>query len=318
MTPVTVDWARWRDQQVRDLAWCCLAPPLMESLPGTDATAWRAPASPDLTDWLDTLAADPEPLRRHLARVKSTRLGVYFEALWVFFWQHHPAVELLAYNRQVNRDGQTRGAFDFLLLDRRDGGRQYLHLEAAVKFYAGAHAGSTRWRDWVGPDSRDTLERKLTHLCQHQLPLSQDPELGQWRPVPGPPLAAFARRTLLAGRFYAPWETPRHLPAGGNRLLPMALWCHRHRFEEVMRQCFHGRRGKILDRHQWLAPALDEGDLHCGENLSRQLPQPLPRARQVAFFPGAGSGGPLPGVEECRLFVMPDHWPSTATPERNT
>ncbi len=318
MTPATIDWTRWRDQQVRDLAWCCLTPPLMQSLPGTDARPWQVSETAALLPWLDQLAAAPEPLRRHLSGLNSSRLGVYFESLWVFFWQQQPTVELLAYNRQVNRHGKTLGAFDFLLQDKQGGRPQYYHLEAAVKFYLGSSFTSTHWRDWVGPNCQDTLERKLTHLRDHQLPLSQTPALSEWQPVSGIPLTAFARRTLLAGRFYAPWQAPQLLPQGGNPCLSTSMWCHRHQLGKVSESLFRGRQAKILRRQQWLAPALDEGDLNDITTIVQQIPLSMERALQLAIFPPASAASQRSAVEACRLFVMPDHWPNTATPERST
>jgi len=318
MPPTHIDWTRWCDQQVRDLAWCCLTPPLMSSLPATDATPWQVEASPALLQWLDQLAADPEPLKRHLAAVKSTRLGLYFEQLWIFLWQQDPAMELLSHNQQITRQGKTLGAFDFLLQDQSAGQSRYWHLEAALKFYLGSHPTSRQWQDWTGPNTEDTLAHKLNRLRTHQLRLSQLPEWQNWQPASGIPLSAFARRTLLAGRFYAPWQTPQLLPDGGNPLLDKALWCHRQDLDKVLQKVVQSGRGKILSRQQWLAPALNEGDLESFDTLAGQLPNALSHALQLAFFQPAKESNTMPMIETLRLFVLPDHWPNTATPERNT
>lgn len=312
-----IDWRRWRHQAVRDLAWCCIAPELMTHLPATDATAYQPPLTPETLHWLDSLEQSPEPLQRHLHRVKSTRLGIYFEALWTYFWQHQPHTQLLAYNRQVQREGKTFGAFDFLLAENSAHRQQFLHVELALKFYLGASAGSGHWCDWVGPNSRDTLENKLQHLCSHQLPLSQHAELATLQVMPGVPLSVFQRRYLLRGYFFAPWQDPALQPHHANTALPRQLWCRRGELEQLLDQVFSGTRCKILLRNQWLSPALADDNLLPAQSLLAALGTET-KALQVAMFTAGESQRCQAGVESQRLFVVPDYWPNTATPERST
>lgn len=318
VTPAdTIDWARWRQQPVRDLAWCCIAPELITHLPATDATAYQPRLTPETLRWLDSLEQNPAPLQRHLSGVKSTRLGIYFEALWTYFWQHQRGIQLLAYNRQVQREGKTFGAFDFLIAENSGHRQQFLHIELALKFYLGAAAGSTRWCDWIGPNSRDTLENKLQHLCNHQLPLSQHAELAALQVIPGVPLSVFQRRYLLRGYFYAPWQEPALQPLHANTTLPRQLWCHRGELKQVLAESFTGHYCKILVRDQWLSPALADGSLLPAHTLAEALIEET-RAVQVAFFNAEESQKNITAVESQRLFIVPDYWPKTATPERNT
>ncbi len=140
-----------------------LAPPML------DATPWpqRHPlagsdwvqAPQELADFLFQLDQDSRPLEEWLALASTRRLGRYYERLWQFAVQHAP--------------GETLGELDLLLRDREG----VHHVELAIKLYLGPQDGDgARPEHWLGPGSNDRLDRKLTHLSQHQLPMSARPE----------------------------------------------------------------------------------------------------------------------------------------------
>ena len=88
-----------RHQAVRDLVWCCFSAPMMRELPGSNATI--LPFNNDsLWPWLIALDQQPDALFEHIAKIKSTRLGIYYETLWHFYFSQHPEWELLQHNLQ--------------------------------------------------------------------------------------------------------------------------------------------------------------------------------------------------------------------------
>ena len=71
-------------QVVRDLAWCCFSPPMMNELPGSHANILPFD-NQSIWPWLYALDQQPQALMEHLHQVKSTRLGIYYEALAFLF-----------------------------------------------------------------------------------------------------------------------------------------------------------------------------------------------------------------------------------------
>jgi hypothetical protein len=135
--------------------------------------------------WLHALDADPTGLQRDIAAARLTRLGRYAECLLAWFLQHGPTARLIAANVPLRRAGLTLGECDFLV--QTQAGRR-LHWELAVKCYL--HAGDSRAQlaDYVGPNLQDRFDLKLSHLLDHQLPLSARVEfaslghVGPWEP----------------------------------------------------------------------------------------------------------------------------------------
>ncbi len=166
-----------RHPEVRDLAWVILTPPMLEVTPwpqrhplaGSD---WvQAPER--LEAWLRQLDRDSYDLLHWLAQARTRRLGLYYERLWQYAVRHAPGIELIAANLPIRREGHTLGELDMLL---RDGDGVH-HLELAIKLYLGPQDGNGHDpARWLGPGCHDRLDRKLTHLSQHQLPIANRPE----------------------------------------------------------------------------------------------------------------------------------------------
>jgi hypothetical protein len=99
--------------EVRDLAWACFSPPLMDTarlaVGRADVENCSFPLTPLRRAWLEKLDRDASPLLTHLSVLHSRRLGVYFESLWHFFLAQDPEVELVAHNLPVTSDGRTLG-----------------------------------------------------------------------------------------------------------------------------------------------------------------------------------------------------------------
>lgn len=75
----------------------------------------------------------------------------------------HP-FEVLAHNVQLYREKQTTGELDYILRNHDTG--KIEHWELAIKFFLGS--APYHYANWVGMNSRDTLERKMTHMQSKQ------------------------------------------------------------------------------------------------------------------------------------------------------
>ncbi|WP_041523277.1 DUF1853 family protein [Gilvimarinus agarilyticus] len=321
-----------RHRCVRDLAFSVYSETLLHTIQGSSARPYALPFDDNAKAWLIELDTQPRALIAHLATRTSTRLGLYFESLWAFYWLHMGGGRLLAHNLQLNRRGKTLGALDFVIEDA-EGTLQ--HIEAAAKFYLAnpkppaQHGAESPWQsshyDWIGPNANDRLAWKLEHMCNHQLPLSASPEA----------LAALSERLggspvvcssfLIRGCLF--WPAMSHelaKPLGVeptediNRQANAGIWWHLADFlaQESVAGC---EAFSVLPRNHWLAPACYPSAL---------VPLTLPELKQALLqqITLRGQGLMVVGLvrgsaqwrESQRLFVVPDHWPGTARPSRRT
>ena len=289
---------------VRDLAWACFSPPLLQSgaLPGVGPTLGNVelPLTDARREWLAALDRAPQRLLSHLAQRSSSRLGLDFERLWHFFLSEDAETDLVAHNLPVREAGQTVGEFDCLYYCHRR--ERHVHLELAVKFYLqqpGADGGD--WSHWIGPNREDRLDRKLNRLLQHQLRLAE-------QAAAAPALEALGISELdheleIKGRLF-------HRD-GAERVLPPAC-------PPTAEAPWHGTLAQVTDRlsvkyrylplqrAQWLSPrvaAVEDTPLSASELLPRlgQLLQATGRPQQVAALDGQG-------MERERFFVTPQDW----------
>lgn len=296
-----------RHQAVRDLAWCCFSAPMMRELPGSNAAI--LPFTNDsLWPWLIALDQQPDALIEHIARIKSTRLGIYYETLWHFYFSNHPEWELLQHNLQVERNGITLGAFDFLC--RR--GSEYWHIETAVKFYlcnATSVEDACHWHHWIGPASHDRLDIKLARMRQHQLPLHQTmeaktqlqmlyPEAGQWK-----------TGLCVQGYLFSPANTD-YSPAFSSEYHGRGYWWHLQDFFQYQRE--HSQIEWIaLERQQWLSPVqINDAEKMKSADLLAQLEQQVDEMKRPLLLAALKKVNPADNYwqEEWRAFVVPDQW----------
>ncbi len=297
-----------RRPAVRDLAWVLLSPPMLA------ATAWpqrhplsashwrRAPGA--LADWLLRLDRDDTGLVDWLAQSSVRRLGLYYERLWQYALQAAPGIELLAANLPIRRNGHTLGELDLLLRDEE--GEH--HLELAVKLYLGPEQGDGQVQaHWLGPGSHDRLDLKLSHLSEHQLPMSA---CGEARSALAALTLEHARAALwLGGYLFYPWSSHCAAPQGAHPQHLKGRWLHRRDWPDFLAQSAPGH-WQPLPRQAWLAPARVAADaLWSAEKLHHwfQALPPLANAQLLARLEPGADGDWL---EAERAFLVADPWPA--------
>lgn len=287
---------------VRDLAWACFTPPLLHSaelacrerLANADL-----PLTPARCDWLQSLDRQPKALLQHLQKLHNQRLGLYFEALWQFFLQQDPEVELLAHNLPVRDGGRTVGEFDCLYFCHRR--QRPIHLELAVKFYLRDDStNSPAAMRWLGPNARDRLDLKLNRLLEHQVLLSRHP-LGQ-EVLAGIGIEDPLLELEMKGRLYQPLASNGPPPPAYNTRQPLQQWSRAGEHWDT--SLASDETFLPLRRDQWLAPALaEESPTQDAGALRAMLADKAPgRALQVAVLD-------TQGCERRRLFLVADAWP---------
>ena len=101
---------------------------------------------------------------------RASVLGKRMEHYFASYISHFTSEEVLAYNRQIIQNKLTLGELDFLLKDLASGAIS--HVELVYKFYLYDPAsGSSELEHLIGPNKRDSLNRKLHRLQKRQFPL---------------------------------------------------------------------------------------------------------------------------------------------------
>ena len=73
---------------------------------------------------------------------------------------------------QVHSDKSTLGELDFLFYDNTK--KEWIHLELVCKFYVFTGENDTdNLEDWIGPNLKDRLDKKIDKLKTHQLQICQ-------------------------------------------------------------------------------------------------------------------------------------------------
>ena len=314
-----------KHQIVRDLAWSCFGPNIVDSFPadvrGKDSRIHSCPITltKQRRHWLLQLDKEPKPLAQHLQHLNTNRLGLYFEALWQFFLQQDDKLELVAHNLRVYRGKVTLGEFDILYRDLESD--EFFHLELAIKYYLNASTTvlaanrhfSTEHRVWVGPNTVDRLDKKLGHLLNHQIELSALEESVPLLEKYG--IESLNKVIALKGMlFYAYSDaTAPHIQtaSSGEHLSTDHLhgqWIHLDDF--LCLNTLHSYWCH-LQKSNWISPAIcssSEG-LMTSDNISRHLKD---------YFTGTVRPAMVCGMREDahdyreveRFFVTSNDWPT--------
>ncbi len=170
---------------------------------------------------LDSTNAYQVLTRYLLKRPSPNRLGFHFEGL-LSFWladgfarKLHP-YETLASNVQLYNGKQTTGELDLILYNH--GENLVEHWELAIKFFMGSAPFAPE--NWVGINSKDNLQRKMTHMQTKQFrTVWVDTEKhGQ--------IKIDKRYGVIKGRFFLPINTTNfNYPSWLAPSFPMHEWC---------------------------------------------------------------------------------------------
>lgn len=298
-----------REPAVRDLAWLLFSADLLRAQPpvGMLASAFETLDELNATvDWLLAMDADPGALRQDLAAARVTRLGRYAECLLAWFLQHGPTAHLIAANVPLRRAGLTLGECDFLVETRA--GRR-LHWELAVKCYLHAGDGRAQLADYVGPNLQDRFDLKLTHVLDHQLPLSARAEfaslghIGPWEP----------QMFIKGWLFYRHGETlqdPEQIDPAHAR----GWWATRADWPRFA--AGHAEAWRVLPRLEWLAPRRHERG--AAEALGITFVDARALSERVAHQSGPTMVAAFcmddagRWTERSRGFIVPDDWAEKA------
>ncbi len=286
-------------QSYRDLVWALLAQPLLR-----DSPAWQCPPRFDkksLWPWLKALKSSPIPLEDALAQTSSRRLGLYYEQLWKFFFEHHPSYELLYHDQQIMDKKKTLGAFDFIYRDARG----IVHRESAVKFYLGRpnqkKVQHTQWNQWLGPEKRDRFDLKMKKLLGHQLRLSEYP--CSQRFLQAHHVTIDYHELDLKGILFYPLGVDMPSPKDAHPNHARGLWLPLKSLPQLQSiQAF-----KVLSRLEWLSPVKLSSKGIDFATMQKTLHDYFDQHQSPVQIAGLSARGPYL-CESHRFFITPNLW----------
>ncbi len=238
--------------RVRDLAWVMDSPSILSNRPELVSDTHCQTILKSNYPWLCEQDRNPELFDRWLDKLKSRRLGYYFEYLVEYWLTQCVADKNFASHIRVFDQSRTIGEFDFLF-KTHDSNCSY-HWETAVKYYLHFESSEEPLR-WYGPNARDRLDIKLNRTLNHQLKLGSTPqgrailhEKGFAEPV---------AQTFFKGYLFYPltsnWQHPRDLPAYVAPGHLRGWWVRVNEFDIADN---HGDVWFVLPRLEWLAPKI--------------------------------------------------------------
>lgn len=297
----------FRYPAVRDLAWVMASPSLISATDEHYAGAkvgdsWCRQVYAQHQAWLQALDADPAALLDWLGERRSPLLGRYFESLIGFWLARMDGVEVLGQNRIVGDTVRQIGEFDFLF--RHQG--QVFHWEASVKFYLRYGA------QFLGPNPKDSLARKLSKVFSHQLRLSESPLakrcLQDWIGTDQVKPQAF-----IKGYLFYPVDQGDEAGAenGGAAGHLRGQWLRIQALDVFLSQKSTQQRWCVLDRLQWLAPVWRKDDeaLMTAAQLVQLLQRHFSEDFRALMVVELKQDDELGWSEVSRTMVVDDDWP---------
>ena len=156
-----------------DLMWVANSPSLLAFSGEMTSTGTQNEPFSVASDQLSLTQSeiDAGRLQGFLAKNPHNTVGRYFESL-VYYWiKYVRGLEVLVCNEQIKRSGRTVGEIDLVFRNEQ---YRLVHWETAVKFFLHLPQPHSFSSDYVGPNSRDNLDKKMNHLFGHQLKQSLD------------------------------------------------------------------------------------------------------------------------------------------------
>lgn len=231
-------WERYHRPYVRDLAYVLACPNVLtqwldfatyqstHTVAVHSAQFWQTQfeAYEQRLTELDTTTAYQELTRYLLKRPSPNRLGFHFEGLLSFWLEDgyarnlHP-YETLANNVQLYNGKQTVGELDLILYNHAEGSVE--HWELAIKFFMGSAPFEPE--NWVGINSKDNLQRKMTHMQTKQFRAVWVDTENQGK------VKIDKRYGVIKGRFFLPINTTDlgdyEWPLWLTPSFPIHEWC---------------------------------------------------------------------------------------------
>ncbi len=282
---------------VRDLMWVANSPSLLAvsgEMPSTGAHNELFSVASD-QPLLNQSEIDADHLEDFLAKNSHDTVGRYFESLVHYWIKYIRGLEVLVCNEQIRCAGRTIGEID--LVFRNEQGR-LVHWEMAVKFFLHLPQPHSFSSDYIGPNSRDNLDRKINHLFGRQLKQSL-----------GGAISADLQEAFVRGCiFYHPSNPSPHRTHGRLHAAHLrGCWIHSSEVNELPQPGNWNYR--LMRKPHWLATTPNQLPAIPSMEIDRWVEQQFEDSDRPVMLCTDRSNGNLDGAAD-RIMIVSDQWPS--------
>ncbi|HDY7700384.1 DUF1853 family protein [Vibrio vulnificus] len=205
----------------------------------------------------------------------NKRLGFLYQHLCSTLFQNTNTIDFIEEELQLKDHQRTLGAIDFML--RNTAESSYQHWEVAIKFYLLCDGL------WYGPNAKDRLDKKLSHMLNHQLKMSSNEAFLATHPQ----YRNCSEHLLMQGRLYINPFLDQVIPQEclGYRLNAQVItgyWCFAHQWPQIPEPLY------ALEKHDWAVG-------------TREFDTPI-QEPQDRFVHAQSKSGQF-------WFIVPDNWP---------
>ena len=255
--------------------------------------------------------SEPEQLKHfedYIAQ-KPRRLGHYAEYL-IAYWLEHMQGLPTHRNQQINVEGRSIGEFDLLFTQDQ----QAYWWEIAVKFYCYTDQRNGM-SAWVGPNSKDNLQRKYEHLFDKQLQLNQNPDAQHF--LESINHGNSKAHAFFKGFVFEPLLDQTALETHINPDCPRG-WHLPIKYIDEIPQLKSSTRFLRAPRQEWLAPVMrppKTDGLKSHQQIINQIKQDQQHDTHMIIELLPDHDGWW--VEQRRGFILPDSWPDETRTRTN-
>lgn len=184
----------------------------------------------------------------------NLRLGNRLERLFSFVIKHTEAYEVLCENLQIVADKKTLGELDFILRERAT--NKLIHVELAGKIYLYDPALTGELSRWIGPNRKDSLQRKIQKLKDKQFPLLNHGATRNILKNQALPVAGMTQKSCFKARLFMPFHLRNEVPALVNSKNIKGYYIDK---ESFMNRNHKSRRYFLPEKQDWIvAPEYGE------------------------------------------------------------
>ena len=174
------------------------------------------------------------------------RLGNRLERFFSFIIKQSERYEMVAENIQIISNKVTLGELDFLIKDRKK--NEIIHVELAGKLYLYSPNYTTELERWIGPNLKDTLQRKLIKLKDRQFPLLYQQDTIKILKSLGVNTDVISQKMCMKIRQFLPWKM-HELPALAFRNNIKGYYVNSRDFQD---DYFRGHQYFMPEKQDWI------------------------------------------------------------------
>lgn len=235
----------------------------------------------------------------HFNSLRHMPMGKYFEQLILFMLEKDPRFKVFLANHQIMDDKRTIGELDIILKDLETSSME--HWELCLKFYLQSKL-TTDQQVMLGPDAKDSMDRKVRKLIGHQMKLSKHSSIKYLVGTEN-----IESKLFMKGQLFYHLGQKEVTATSANPKCETGWWCFQSELNNVLNK---SHKYLIINKPNWIGkqslqsdtelPSLDEFIAKTEYHFKTES-----NTLMLVGLAETSSGW----VERTRGFVVANDWP---------